>query len=155
MKAIGIAAVLMLASASAGRAEPQGTPQQWLLMEIREERITAFEVSGIRTMGNVRRGWYIIVNRERDDQGSDYSLNSFDLDCVEETFRLRSIALYSLDGSSVETFRPDSPAEPVIPGSGGHLLYQNVCVGLDLGETISATSGDFARQTRVYLSEPR
>ena len=150
MKAFGIAVAMLLMSVGAARG--QVPPQQWVIIDLREDRVTAYDSSGIRELGNVRRGWYIIINRVTDEQGGDYSLNNFDLDCVEETFRLRTIALFKADGSSVETFRPESPGVAIIPGSGGALLSYALCDGGNVGDPIPRTVADFVADTRDYLN---
>lgn len=152
MKVIGIAAFALLASA--GIVQAQVATQSWVIFEERAGRLTAYDAGSVRTIGNHRRGWYILVNAETNEFGADYSLSNFDMDCDDETFQLRSIATFRIDGESVSAFQAPDDVLPIVPGSGGRLLFEAVCNGTEIGEPVRLSPADFATVIRDILNDP-
>lgn len=150
MKVIGIAAVLILASA--GAAEAQSPDQEWTVID-HGDRLMALDLSGVREIGNHRRGWWMLVNRTVDARGVDFMLTNFEIDCGEETLRIRSIAEFDLDGLSKGQQSYSNPADPIVPGSNASKIHGIVCLGVSADGSVRATSEQFANAARTVLSE--
>jgi len=149
MKALGIAAVMMLLSA----AEAQVQPQQWVLMEVNDRHLTALDRTSVTPAADALSAKYIIVNRHTDARDSDYAIHTIEVYCERETFQLKSYVLFKLSGEVIREHFADTVPISVDPRSRADLLFQHLCNGLDLGNPISRTPLEFATGVRLYLIE--
>ncbi len=149
---IVIAAAMLLAGAEAGAAEIQSQPLEWTVID-HGERLMALELSGVREIGERRRGWWMLVNRATDARGVDYMMTNFEIDCLEESLRIRSIAEYDMTGRSVGQQSYSSAANPIIPGSAAYRIHGIVCLGTPLDGSVAAPSDQFAQAARTVLNE--
>lgn len=150
MKVIGIAAVMLLAGGEAAEAQSPGL--EWTVID-QGERLMALELSGVREIGNRRRGWWMLVNRATDARGVDYMLTNFEIDCLEESLFIRSIAEYDITGRSVGQQSYSVPADPIVPGSAAYRIHGIVCLGTPLDGSVAAPAEQFAGAARTVLNE--
>jgi hypothetical protein len=151
MRAIGIVAVLISAGAGTASSQAPSQQQEWATFDVREDHASALDLNSVRTIGSLRRGWYLTVNRATED-GVDYMMANFEVDCDEESFRIRSIASFGMDGSSKGTFSSSDPASHIVPGTGAAIILDIVCRGVTVEGAVPAPAGNFACFVRDHLN---
>lgn len=147
MRAIGVAAVLMLTSAGTALAD------EWTIIRGDAQSITGVDRESIRTIGSRRLFWSVAVDAESNEFGVWRSFYRIELDCTAETMRFVSINAYG-DGDTA-IYSDDEPTEPtsIVPGTLADDLKSAVCEGQWLIEESVPDVADFVQRARSALRD--
>jgi hypothetical protein len=153
MKAIGIAALLLLATAGAAEAG------DWRFVASNSTRVFGYDAGSLRRSGTVVTVWEITVEKDRAAAagiaGYDYYLVRSRFDCADYTRTMISSSYYLMDSDSpVVSDRFDGQTDDIIPDTVGARSIDAVCAdqagtpGLDTARTFARTARDFLRTDR-------
>lgn len=136
MKAVGIAAVLLLASAGAAEAE------SWRLAAIATNELRGVDTDSIRSIGSRRDHWVIVVKDVPSRPGESYILVHEEADCERRTTKTLGIIVYDVDGNVLDSGEGERVSD-VVPGSFGESQFNAVCTETWLDEPPGLTAQQF------------
>ncbi len=122
MTLVGLLAVAILAS-------PSSTPAaDWGLVSATADRVVGIDRDSIISAGPTKTFWVVLVDRQVDDDGGDYSVVRFATNCETQMARTLSLFRYG-EQSAAPTDRMTDPQpwQDIIPGTGGERLSDAVC----------------------------
>lgn len=149
MRAIGFAAVLMLASAGAAEAG------EWRYASNSDTVIFGFDAASVIVNGRSRSFWSVQVERQTKTVGDvtfDYSVARTVVDCDRVTKSETTTAYYLISrGSPVYVFESGGTARNQLPDSVGATFVAAVCAPPVPNSAFGSTAEEFAIAARRTL----
>lgn len=148
---IVLTATLAWALAAAAQA------QEWVLGGITSESAQAVDLASVRTSGDLRSGWVLLVFAETDLSGAEpvvYIMMRATFDCFNSRFRMVSMSLYRMGSEKPsDSFEAEGEWVYLEPGASGEDTWNVVCTNDRTNAFNIQSAADLAPVMRAALIE--